>query len=156
MQIYHGHCRSATQPIPSGIEFCHRHFRAVSSDGQRQSTRLCTTAGPDTAIPRQYRVSRCCHENTSSPFGNQGSAYRAVDTAGLPIRCTVGRRWGVIITRPAFKSEAILGFLSPNYRGHVTWFFRKTSKWHCLASLKMLPRKSVFQFFCQSFDDWAQ
>ena len=41
-------------------------------------------------------------------------------TAGLPIRWTLGRRWDNVITRSNFKSEALLGFLSPNYTGHVT------------------------------------
>ena len=41
-------------------------------------------------------------------------------TAGLPISCTVGPRWEAVIIRSNFKSEAIFGFPSPNYTGHVT------------------------------------
>ena len=44
-------------------------------------------------------------------------------TAGLPIRWTLGPRREAVITRSNFKSDAIFGFLSPNYMGHVTWFF---------------------------------
>ena len=36
-------------------------------------------------------------------------------TAGLPISYKVGRRWNAVIIRSDFKSEAIFGFLSPNY-----------------------------------------
>ena len=66
-------------------------------------------------------------------------------TAGLPISRILGRRWDVFITRSDFRSEAIFGFLNPNYRGHVTYFFCKTSKWPRLAILKISPRKSAFQ-----------
>ena len=41
-------------------------------------------------------------------------------TAGLPISYKVGRRWNADITRSDFKSEAIFGFLSPNYICHST------------------------------------
>ena len=43
-----------------------------------------------------------------------------LSTAGLPISYNLGRRWDVIITRSDFKSEAIFGFFSPKYTGHVT------------------------------------
>ena len=36
-------------------------------------------------------------------------------TAGLPMSYKLGPRWNAVITRPDFKSEAIFGFLSPNY-----------------------------------------
>ena len=39
---------------------------------------------------------------------------------GLPISCTLGPRLDAVITRSNFKSEAIFGFLSPKYTGHVT------------------------------------
>ena len=41
-------------------------------------------------------------------------------TAGLPISYTMGRRWNAVITRSDFKSEAIFGFLSPNYTRKCT------------------------------------
>ena len=41
-------------------------------------------------------------------------------TAGLPISCTLGSCWDVVITRSNFKSEAIFRFLSPNYMGKHT------------------------------------
>ena len=57
----------------------------------------------------------------------------------------LGPRWNGAITRLDFKFEAIFGFLSPNYTGHVTWFFSWNLKWPRFTSLKMLPRKSAFQ-----------
>ena len=44
-------------------------------------------------------------------------------TAGLPISLTWGRCWNTVITRSDFKSEAIFGFLSPNYIVKSTCFF---------------------------------
>ena len=41
-------------------------------------------------------------------------------TAELPSSCTLGPRWEAIIIRSNFRSEAILGFPSPKYTGHVT------------------------------------
>ena len=38
-------------------------------------------------------------------------------TAGLPMSYKMGPRWNAVTTRSDFKSEAIFGFLSPNY----TW-----------------------------------
>ena len=43
--------------------------------------------------------------------------------AELPIRWTLGPRWVAVITWSNFKPEAIFGFLSPNYTGHVSWLF---------------------------------
>ena len=42
------------------------------------------------------------------------------NTAGLPMSYKLGPRWNTIITRPDFKSDAIFGFLSPNYTGQCT------------------------------------
>ena len=41
-------------------------------------------------------------------------------TTELPVSYKLGPRLDVVITRSNFKSEAIFGFLSPNYTGHVT------------------------------------
>ena len=42
------------------------------------------------------------------------------DTAGLPMSYKLGPRWNAVITRSDFNSEAIFGFLSPNYTGKST------------------------------------
>ena len=44
-------------------------------------------------------------------------------TAGLPMSYRLGPRWDDVITWSIFKSEAIFGFLSPDYTGIWTWFF---------------------------------
>ena len=41
-------------------------------------------------------------------------------TAGLSVSYKLGPRWDDVITWSDFKSEAIFGFLSPNYMGHDT------------------------------------
>ena len=43
-----------------------------------------------------------------------------VCTAGLSVSYKLGPRWDDVITWSDFKSEAIFGFLSPNYMGHDT------------------------------------
>ena len=40
-----------------------------------------------------------------------------INTTGLPMSYKLGPRSNAVITRPDFKSEAIFGFLSPNYTG---------------------------------------
>ena len=42
------------------------------------------------------------------------------DTAGLSVSYKLGPRWNAVITRSDFESEAIFGFLSPNYTGKRT------------------------------------
>ena len=44
-------------------------------------------------------------------------------TAGLPMSYKFGPRWNAVITRPDFESEAIFGFLGPNYTGKSASFF---------------------------------
>ena len=46
--------------------------------------------------------------------------WTVMPTDGLLISLTLGPRWEAVMTRSYFKSEAIFGFLSPNYTGHVT------------------------------------
>ena len=52
---------------------------------------------------------------------------------GLQLDCQAVAHWGGIINRSGFKSQTISGFLRPNYTGHITCCFCKTSKWVCLG-----------------------
>ena len=47
-------------------------------------------------------------------------------TAGFPSSHKLGPHWDDAITWSNFKSDTIFGFLSPNYTGKCTCFFRKT------------------------------
>ena len=66
-----------------------------------------------------------------------------LDTAELPFSCTLGSRWDVLMIRPDFKSEAIFGFLNPNYTGQIL-VFCKPLKWPRLTSRRV---GCVFQGF---------
>ena len=90
----------------------------------------CDMSSRESAIVEQYEVERWTsfhwkfEKNCSRIFRTTLTkrVFLLVDefTAGLPMSYKLGPRWNAVITRPDFKSEAIFGFLSPNYIGKST------------------------------------
>ena len=86
----------------------------VSGDHHRYEYRLVAASDGCDLIRRRLQPKITLGKGKPRHIATIEEPHRGC-TAGLPISYTVGRRWGVTITRSDLKSEAIFGFLSPNY-----------------------------------------
>ena len=71
----------------------------------------------DGALDCECTESQPIRDDVLSNFYPEAWELSPKDTAGLPMSYKLGPRWDSAITWSNFKSEAIFGFLSPNY----TW-----------------------------------
>ena len=80
-------------------------------------------------------------------------------TAGLPISCTLGRYWDVVITRSDFKSETIFLIPQPKLHGarYVLDFLVKPKNALVWPFIKIAAKKCFPGFFVRALSlNWAQ